>query len=494
MSSKPIPAAPALPSFRPVALGLFLTVFFGRAWLIKLWGSAAPHMDEWDAFARLLYRPWLDGSLSWRDIFAAHNEHRIALTRLADLALFILNGGWNPWGQLLLNAALHALTAATILALGWRALAPSGRIILTGALALLFTSTSGWQNALWGFQSQFYFCNLLSLLALAGLLLAPAFSRGWLLGWFAAFLALFSTGGGLLASLTVLAAGIFSLGLGVGTGSWRELPKKALPVLAIVPLVLLGGLLRVEVPAHVGLQAHSPGIFFAAFFRCLSWPWIDQPWAGLLLQAPLLLFAGQLVRARRQPAPFDLFLIGLGALGVIHAAAIAWSRGAGLPDSIPSSRYLDVQLYAMVANVVLLLRWSVPSRNARLAALAWTGFALAGLLALTTENLSQNLLLRGAQGRAGLEQIRRYLTTHDPAALHPEVKAFELHPNPEVVRQVLDDPVLRPVLPRDFTDPAAGPPWPIRFAPGLMLLSLVGTGLACRLAIRAKSADPAQPG
>ena len=94
-----------------------LLVFASRAWLIQVWGSPVPFWDEWGAEGLDLYRPWLTGTLRWSDLFAAHNEHRIALTRLADLALFMAQGRWNVWSELILNAVLHASTAAALSAI-----------------------------------------------------------------------------------------------------------------------------------------------------------------------------------------------------------------------------------------------------------------------------------------------------------------------------------------------------------------------------------------
>ena len=72
---------------------LAAVVFFSRAWLIREWGSPLPFWDQWDAEAIGLYWPWLNGTIHWQDLFRAHNEHRIFLTRAADLALFVAVDG-----------------------------------------------------------------------------------------------------------------------------------------------------------------------------------------------------------------------------------------------------------------------------------------------------------------------------------------------------------------------------------------------------------------
>jgi hypothetical protein len=165
-----------------ICFSVAAVVFFSRAWLVRAWGSPLPFWDQWDAEAIGLYLPWLNGTLRWQDLFRAHNEHRIVFTRAADLVLFVAYGGWNPWAQMLLNATLHALTAAVLAAIFWPAIPPRSRVLFVGGLALLFIATCGWQNALYGFQSQVYFANFLSVCAIAGLCIGKPLGAKWWLG------------------------------------------------------------------------------------------------------------------------------------------------------------------------------------------------------------------------------------------------------------------------------------------------------------------------
>ena len=77
-----------------VCTTLAALVFASRAWLAQVWGSALPFWDEWDLEAVGLYRTWMDGTLRLGDLFHAHNEHRLLLTRLVDLGFFVLYGRW----------------------------------------------------------------------------------------------------------------------------------------------------------------------------------------------------------------------------------------------------------------------------------------------------------------------------------------------------------------------------------------------------------------
>ena len=82
----------ALPyvAFASILLGIKLLI-------INHFGNATPYWDQWDVEADHLYRPWMDGSLRWNDLFIPHNEHRIFTTRISALLLFVVK--WPSLGS-----------------------------------------------------------------------------------------------------------------------------------------------------------------------------------------------------------------------------------------------------------------------------------------------------------------------------------------------------------------------------------------------------------
>lgn len=455
-----------------ICAALAALVFASRAWLAHAWGSAVPFWDEWDVEAMALYRPWLNGTLTFGDLLKAHNEHHLFLTRVADLGFFLLYGRWEPWSQIILNAALHAATATALAALFWSALPPRLRAGFVCGVAVLFTAICGWQNALLGIQSQVYFSSLLAVGALAGLTLAPPWTRRWWLGWAAALLALFTFAGGVFAALAAVIVGaIFPPRDRRTKGTWAAL--------AFVAAVAVFGLsLFVEPAGQVPL--HSQGLvqFYATFVRCLSWPHVNSPVLWLLMQLPL---AALVVERWRRRAPLDdieRFALGLAVFAVFQAAAVAHNRAAGLLDARPLSRYQDPLLLGVTAQWFAVLRLAARhGRTSRLLALAWSGAAALGLLTLTTANLSLNLPYKRAQDIANLAQVRAYLATHDATVFTRDPLYPGPHPDPRAVQRVLDDPVLRPVLPEIFfssaaeSDPATQP-WVIAHGRLLVLIAL----------------------
>ena len=65
----------------------------GRLSLIADYGTSVPYWDQWGAEGGALYLPMVDGNYDWRQLWTAHNEHRIAASRLLAMGLFRLNDG-----------------------------------------------------------------------------------------------------------------------------------------------------------------------------------------------------------------------------------------------------------------------------------------------------------------------------------------------------------------------------------------------------------------
>jgi hypothetical protein len=470
-------------------------VFFSRAWLIRTGGSPMPFWDQWDAEALNLYLPWLNGNLRWTSLFQAHNEHRILFTRLADLALFVVWSRWDTRAELLFNAILHAAAAATLAAIFWSANPPRARTVFMVGLALLFTATCGWQNALWGFQSQVYLTNLFTIGAIAGLCQSTPQNRNWWLGLIAGCLALFTTGGGLLVSAATLMVGV--LGLRRTPDSARTLPT----LVMIAAVLILGIVLTPSTPWHVPLHAKTVGQFFAVFTQCLAWPWVNDGIFCFVMQLPLAALIFIRWRKHESLDPAERCALALGLFSILHAAAVAYSRGGGLIDARPLSRYQDPLLLGVTAQLFAVMRLGViHARPTRIALLLWGGIALAGLIGLTETNLTVHLPYKRNQDQASLAMTRAYVATGDPSVFTREAIFSGPHPDPRVVQRVLDDPKLRAIMPVELLSaeiqPITASLWLIQFSP--ILTAIAGAmflaGLVCSLRSTPAQTSPAGTG
>ena len=200
-------------------VALLVIVCGARLWIADVCGSPAPFWDQWDAEGNKLFVPFLRGELSWWHIVKPHNEHRIVLTRLLALGLFQVNRMWDPRLEMVVNALIAAGSATLIAHLLLLEIGVKWWRQVISAVALLWALPYGFENTVWGFQSQVYFLVLFSFLALWGLACGPPYSVRWWVGVASAVLACLTMASGFLAGLVVVA--IRCLAIALDRRTWR---------------------------------------------------------------------------------------------------------------------------------------------------------------------------------------------------------------------------------------------------------------------------------
>src|SRR5471032_2136849 len=153
--------------FLPAALSLslfFLVV--GAHWAaLDKFGSDIPNWDQWDAEGLNLIAPWFEHDHFVQHLFQPHNEHRVVVTKLQNLALTLLDGQWDARLECVTNAALHAALAVAFWLVGRRWLADKWHRLPAGDSAAGSRSRgAGWKPAL---------LQALLFIALAALFAAP---------------------------------------------------------------------------------------------------------------------------------------------------------------------------------------------------------------------------------------------------------------------------------------------------------------------------------
>lgn len=457
----PAPAA-GLPCTESRSLGRFqswlllaavlLLVLGGKLQQIDRYGSDLPYWDQWDAEGDQLLVPSLEGRLDRETLFQAHNEHRILFTRLMALGLFAANEQrWDARVELIANAVLHALVAVMIAGFATRFLPRWPAVALALLAAVLVGGSVAWENTLAGFQSQFYFVLLFSLLHLAATWLAPRGSLAWWLAPLAGLAALFSMASGVFSSLAnIVVAGYVTL-------AFRRFDRKAVYVFgSSLFLVLMGWMLRVEVAGHSMLKAPSLLAAAQALLLQLSWP-IKQPWAAALGLAPSALLLS-FVRAKRVPPPGAIFLLAVCAWSGAQLAAIAYARGGVANGFAP--RYADLNATAILCGFATLAYLASQARSADLVRHGLRGLCL--LFAATVlwgYAIEQRLLHRTVLAdlprinAAREKTVRDYVRTRDPA-FYSKAPWDELpYPSASHLARWLDAPILRSILPTSVHPP-----------------------------------------
>ncbi len=428
-------------------VAVFLVVLAVQLALVGGAGTDIPYQDQWDVEGRQLSPSWFNGTWQVRDLFAPHNEHRIAWTRALDLALLTANGAWDPLVELAANAVVRALAAGLLLAALLRWAGEPARRWVAAGIAVAFLPHLGWQNALWGFQSQVYFALLFGLAAFACLADETPSTPRLIGGVACGVAAQLAMGAGLLvpaalAGLLVL-RGIERRGFG---GRGREL-------IAVVALGVTAGLLRHETPAHAALHSTSWTVILEAFARAAAWPHVWTPLAVCGMNLPALLVVGGRLARRRTAAPGEDFALLLWGWAIAMAGAMAWTRaGGGEFDGGVPSRYADFLVLLPIANawcaVALLRGCAAPRlRLARVLVAAWAGLLLVGWVTLTGEVMRHLILPRLRDRDAPVRVMVDYQRTRDSSGWAQLPRLYAPHPDPRSVAVVLADPTLTGRLP-----------------------------------------------
>lgn len=472
---------------------LFLLIVGAKWATFDRFGSPMPDWDQWDAEALELLVPWYEHDHFVQHLFTPHNEHRVVLTKLQNLALTVVNGQWDSRLEAVTNALLHAALAVALWTLARRWVAARWHAALFALAFALFGLPLAWQNILGGFHSQQYWLLGLSCIAIVTLPFARTWSSTWWLGAAGAVLALGSMGSGFLAATVV-----------AGVVGWRVLGREttwraAWPTLLLAAGVTgIGLLTRVEVYYHQQLKAKTAHDFIFSILRSLEWPLRDHDWAGAILWLPWCLVAWHvLLRGRTSHQPdavemetglttrlTDLPALTIAALGgwvLGQIVATAYARGAGA--DYPASRYMDTLTFGAMVNGTA-LAWCLtprasgahgagtgtPPRGAHrirgflliALSLAWVAALGIGLRDILTRNLGSELPDAGKYYANAEFHLRRYLATNDPRQLaFPDIP----YPSADGLVERLAHPSLRALMPIPVRAPiAVAPGAPAEFA------------------------------
>ncbi len=393
---------------------LFLAGLGAKLGLILHYSSPFPYLDQWPAEAIELFIPYLGGHYSPALLFLTRNEHHIVFTRLLELLLLMLNGQWDSQLEMLVNAVIQCAGVAAIGGLLASQLGKRYWPVLWAALALDLCLPFAWENTLWGFQSQFYFLIIFSLVAIWGLGSYELKSNQWWIGVVAAVLALGAMGSGFVAAATVIGVKLLEMSR---RGGWR---KQAVTLGFCGLIVVAGVLFLKKVPEHAQFRAQSIHDFVVAFAKNLAWPWPQKPWYAPLSVFPIAVLGWKMFCGREEPTGAERLILGMGIWVVLQAAIYAYGRGVG--GMTPAWRYMDVLAFLALANglsvVVLLERLQKSANGIRLwqgAFAIWVIGCLFGLWNLSSQAWRKYIPQFQHEQTAQLDVSRKFLATDNPA-------------------------------------------------------------------------------
>lgn len=431
-------------------------IVLGRLVFVALYAESVPYWDQWDAEGAYLFKPWLEGDWSVADLFAAHNEHRIAFTRMISLLVFEANQEqWDNRVLAFVNVAVYGgVSALLFFVLVWRQAQPIDRVLLALAVVVMGWLPYGHTNSLVGFQNQFY---LMSGFAIAIVAVAAEGRDNWFTYGSVAglsVLSLFTMASGLLAAV----AG----GVVLAYRSWRgELrPRPVITTIVALALIALGGyLLTPHIAGHDPLKAPDAAAWVRAFFLHLGWPLKPGPTGALILWLPSVIAVWCCIRSPERK-PGELVALGLAGWVVLQCAAIAYSRGSD--GNTVGERYVDILALGLLANVWLALGRAIPESpwsswrkvSGRLSALSLYGAVVLLSLARHVPGDMAKVQSKYAISLIQTENVRRFVQYGDTAQLDQPFMHIP-YPDPKRLASLLSDPTLRGILPASVRAPLA---------------------------------------
>lgn len=435
-------------------LGLGLTVFSAKLLFIAAYGTDVPYWDQWDGEGAQLIRPFVGGGNWWSALLRPHDEHHILGTRLLTVGLLAVNGQWDPLLEMVAGALISACGLATLLYLG-RELQPIRRWVWAGVLILAGVLPYGWEDTLWGFQSQVYLVVSGGILVLT---MASEAKGAWIWGvaTLGALAVGFSMAGGFLLAAPFA---IMAVLCWITQSCGRE---QALCWAASASLLAaVAWWTRNPVPGNEILKAPDYPTFASVATTYLAWP-LSPGWLWFIpMMGPIFALAVRRWRSRSGP-PLETFAIVLGTWGAAFALVLAWGRGGQFPiGTDPPSRYLDMLILIPVANVLaLLLLWRNAEEGWRGRILnasgwAWMAAVIACLGMTGFGGHAKPMIDRLTDPSLSARTLTRALRAGTGASLQNVAPETRTYPNASVLWGLLQDPAIKKVLPASLQSPLA---------------------------------------
>jgi hypothetical protein len=381
--------------------------------------------DQWSVVD--LFRALSLGELSFGDLWAPHNDHRLFFPHIVMLVLGTATE-WNNLAEMYLIQACFFVTLVCLL-LAFRA-EGGPRLILFVPIAFLVFSLRQSQNMLWGFQITFVFAQMFAILALFLLYLAahrtlrkatfPASLLSATVASFSAIQGLLVWPAGLLLLIVspsrrrrkALLIAVWSL---IGAGEW------------VIYFVGYGR--NVASPSSELLALPTTGGQF--FLTLLGSPLFPQ--RGLVLVSGAIM-AGLIVASlflvwRRGKLGEYSFWLSLLAFSLFTSLAITSGRIGRGGEAATAPKYTTFSILAVICVYAILLKLGGEERTRLTTALVGS----ASVVILSSIAVSYwNGINLGAEIRATREEAAYVLSTYES---QPDERLEVIHGRPETVKR-----------------------------------------------------------
>ncbi len=332
-----------------IFIQVVLAVWAVRNLWIGLYGVDVPFWDQYDGEARDLYLPLLNKNFDIRVLFGQHNEHRIFFTRILNIIIFKLNGYWNTQLVMQIQALIPSFTAGFIAQLVWNR---TSSLFLLISLTLYFAAPIGTENMFWGFQSQFYFMVLFSIIALYYFALSEQNNSNLYRSFFFAIFAFFNIASGALAAIVIS----FLCMVKILMGASGKTQKLILVSVCFLFLFVLEVFFTNLPSGHAGMRATNVVTFIKSLYYYLSWPHIKFIPIGLGFLIATLFGLGYTLKFKKEKIKDPYFFWILSCLIWLYAQTflLVFGRGSQGSEAQIANRYLDILFLSPLFTLLLI--------------------------------------------------------------------------------------------------------------------------------------------
>lgn len=323
----------------------YFVIIMSKLYFINKFGVDFPFDDQLDSEYEI-YKKYLTGNLEFFDFFKQHNEHRIFFTKVLNLSIFILNGNfWSP----ILTMQVQSFVSSIIPIFCFYAIKQNQNLNLFSLfyVVIIFSLPICYENLLSGFQNQFYFLVLFSILSIYystkkrirffEIILITMFSIS----------AYFSMASGFTVSIIISAIFFYRF----------LIQKKTYYLFFSIYFFLIGVILFLSikpVPYHEIYKAKSIFNFIQIFAYTLGWPKYPFHKVGLFLfWIPISLFFVFKFRLIRYYERKVVFSFGLVFFILVTIAGISYARG-GVGELALVNRYYDIMILILFPLIYLI--------------------------------------------------------------------------------------------------------------------------------------------
>jgi hypothetical protein len=423
-----------------IILAAFLLIAIPRFYFVETFAVTLPFWDQWDAEGDFLLRPWIENRLELYDLWEPHNEHRILPTRILSLLVFQVTKEWNNLAEARVNIILASIVPVTLIWTLFRTRMLTGiRWFVVPVILAQFALPFCFENLLIGFQSQFYFLMLFTLLSIILATYRPDHGATMLIVLTLSVISIFTMGSGLLTPVAV--TGIYVLN---SLGSRRILRREVIMIFLLLTIAVSGFLLIPNIPNYQGYRSGSISDLMNALGYILSWPVSGHQLPALVLWLPAIITI-PLLTIHRKMSRADLVMAGCFIWSLSQGVAIAYGRGQELTEV--ASRYTELFSLGLISNAWFAIRFFEHCRSQWIRWLPMTFFVILMYGHLTRFSMDMYDMQRNH--RYSLIQMKNvcvYLKTSNRVFL--QKPRYEIpFPDPARLEELLNVPTIRKILP-----------------------------------------------